>query len=74
MFDVISLDDYLARYGKLLAAQAEQSLRPAHVPGRDPLRVASLLRRPFPAQEHVISAGAKTLKRQKSLLVVGEVG
>ncbi len=74
MYDVDSLDQYRKRYGRLLAAQAEQSLRPLYVPGRDPLLVAPLLRRPFPAQQHVISAGAKTLRRQKSLLVVGEMG
>jgi hypothetical protein len=74
MNDVESLDQYLQRYGRLLAAQAEQSLRPLHVPGRDALLVAPLLRKPFPAQQHVIAAGAKTLRRQKSLLVVGEMG
>src|SRR5258708_13762134 len=74
MHDIDSLDEYLQRHGKLLAAQAEQSLRPLHRPGRDPLLVAQLLRKPFPAQSHVISAGVKALKRQKSLLVVGEMG
>jgi SNF2 family DNA or RNA helicase len=74
MHDVTSLDDYLARYGKLLAAQAEQSLRPLHRPGKDKATVAPLSRAPFPAQQHVIAAGAKALKRQRSLVVVGEMG
>src|SRR5260370_39336853 len=73
MHDVSTLDDYLARYGRLLAAQAEQSLRPLHRPGIDPARVAELPRKPFDSQRHVITAAAKALSQQRSLLVVGEI-
>src|SRR5262245_33889064 len=74
MHDVTTLDSYLAKYGKLLAAQAEQSLRPLHIPGKHAAHVPELLRKPFDAQRHVIAAGAKALKRQRSLLVIGEMG
>jgi hypothetical protein len=74
MHDIVSLDEYLAKYGRLLAAQAEQSLRPLHRPGKDKAIVAHLSRAPFAAQQHIIAAGAKALRRQRSLLVIGECG
>jgi Type III restriction enzyme, res subunit len=74
MQDLHTLDSYLARYGRLLARQAEGSMRPLHIPGRDPCRIAKLKRQPFEAQAHVIAAGAKALKRDRSLLVIGECG
>jgi Intein splicing domain len=74
MQDIHTLDAYLARYGKLLARQAEGSMRPLHIPGRDPCRIAALLRKPFEAQAHLIAAGAKALRRDRSLLVIGECG
>lgn len=72
--DIRGLDEYLHIYGPLLAKQAEQSLHPLHVPGRDPLPVLDLLREPFDAQTRVIAAARKTLHRQKALLLVGEMG
>jgi hypothetical protein len=74
MQDLDTLDSYLNRYGKLLARQAEGSMRPLHIPGRDPCRIAKLKRQPFEAQAHVIAAGAKALRRDRSLLVIGEMG
>jgi hypothetical protein len=71
---VRTLDDYLHTYGPLLGRQAERSLHPLHVPGRDPLPDLGLLRQPFEAQAHVIEASRKALLRQKVLLVVGEMG
>jgi hypothetical protein len=71
---VQSLDDYLRTYGPLLGQQAERSLEPLHVPGRDPLPAMNLLRLPFEAQAHVIEATCKALRRQKALLLVGEMG
>jgi hypothetical protein len=69
-----TLDDYLLTYGSLLGKQAERSLDPLHVPGRDPLPALDLLRTPFEAQAHVIEAARKALQRQDALLLVGEMG
>ena len=69
-----SLEDYLLTNGPLLGQQAERSLEPLHVPGRHPLPTLDLLRSPFDAQSHVIEAARKSLLRQKSLLLVGEMG
>ncbi len=46
MQDINELDSYLERYGALLGKQAQQSLAPLHVPGRDPLSPCSLQRKP----------------------------
>jgi hypothetical protein len=72
--DVRTLDECMLRYGPMLGKQAERSLAPLHVPGRDPLTITELLRDPFEAQAHVIEAARKALHRQKTLLVVGECG
>ena len=61
-------------YGSMLGKQAERSLNPLHVPGRDPLRSCHFLREPFEAQAHLIEATRKALQRQKALLLVGEMG
>lgn len=74
MIECTTLDDYLAKYGKVLAAQAERSLKPLHRPGIDACDVAVLEREPFEAQAHVCCAGAKALRRQKALKVIGEMG
>jgi hypothetical protein len=47
---ISGLDQYLETYGPLLGKQAQRSLAPLHVPGRDPLPPLDLLRRPFDAQ------------------------
>jgi hypothetical protein len=72
--DIPDLDQYMLAYGAMLGKQAEQSLNPFHVPGRDPLRRLELLREPFDAQAHVSEAICKALHRQKALLLVGEMG
>jgi hypothetical protein len=69
-----TLDDYLLANGALLGKQAERSLKPLHVPGRDHVPALHLLRDPFEAQAHVITAARKALQRQKALLLVGEMG
>ncbi len=69
-----TLEEYLVEYGSLLGQQAERSLEPLHVPGRDTLPPLDLLRPPFEAQAHVIEAIRKSLQRQKSTLLVGEMG
>jgi hypothetical protein len=73
--EIQTLDQYLVNYGPILGKQAERSLDPLHVPGRDSLPNGSdLLRTPFGAQSHVIEATRKALRKQKSILVVGEMG
>jgi SNF2 family DNA or RNA helicase len=69
-----NLDDYLGAYGPLLGKQAERSLSPLHVPGNDALPKLDLIRTPFEAQSHVIEAARQALRRQKSILLVGEMG
>jgi hypothetical protein len=72
--NVSSLDEYMLTYGPLLGKQAERSLEPLHVPGRDAVPALDLNREPFDAQAHVMEATRKALCRQKSVLVVGEMG
>jgi hypothetical protein len=74
MQDVDTLDAYLEKFGTLLGKQAQQSLAPLHVPGRDPLSPCSLQRKPFEAQAHCIEAVVKAWKRQKSVWLVAEMG
>jgi hypothetical protein len=69
-----NLDEFLRACGPDLGKQAERSLEPLHVPGRDPVRALDLLRDPFEAQAHVIEATRKALHRQKAILLVGEMG
>ncbi len=71
---VPNLDDFMRTFGPMLGQQAERALQPLHVPGRDPLPALDLLRTPFEAQRHVITAISKALGRQKSVLLVGEMG
>jgi hypothetical protein len=72
--EIKNLDEYMLAYGSLLGKQAERSLDPLHVPGRDPLPALDVLRDPFEAQAHVMEATRKALRRQKAVLVVGEMG
>jgi hypothetical protein len=69
-----TLDEYLKSYGPLLGKNAEHALSPLHIPGKQILSPTKLLRSPFAAQAHVIEATRKALARQKSLLLVGEMG
>src|SRR5712692_5975785 len=69
-----SLDSYFASYGSLLGQQAAKATRPLHVPGTDATCLPELLRRPFEAQAHVVQAGLKALRRQKSILLIAECG
>jgi hypothetical protein len=72
--EINTLEDYLLAYGSLLGMQAERSLEPLHVPGQRPLPELDLMRTPFDAQRHVIEATRQALSRQKSVLLVGEMG
>ncbi|MFO0803419.1 MAG: hypothetical protein U0791_09900 [Gemmataceae bacterium] len=69
-----SLDDYLTKFSPLLAQQAEQALAPLHRPQRDATPNLDLSRQPYEVQAHVIAAAKKALARQKSILIVGEMG
>src|SRR5262249_34939777 len=68
--EIKNLDQYMLTYGSMLGKQAERSLNPLHVPGRDTLGRLHLLREPFESQAHLIEATSKALYRQKSLLLV----
>jgi hypothetical protein len=72
--EVQTLDDYMLTYGPLLGKQAERSLEPLHIPAQHSVPNLDLNRDPFDAQAHVIEATRKALCRQKSVLLVGEMG
>jgi len=65
---------YLEKYGKLLGEQAAAATRPLHTPGKDAVLEMTLLRKPFEPQAHCIAAGVKALRRQRAILVCGEMG
>src|SRR5438552_2944221 len=69
-----TLDQYFTEYGTLLGQQAAKATRPLHVPGSDATSLPELLRQPFEAQAHVVAAGAKALRQQKSILLIAECG
>src|SRR5690349_13978214 len=69
-----NLDQYMTRYGSLLAAQASASVRPLHRRGVDAEFEQTLLREPLEGQKPIITANIKALRRQKSVFVVGECG
>jgi hypothetical protein len=68
------LSEYLQRYGKLLGQAASRATRPLHTPGVDQLIKPALLREPYPAQAHLITAGIKALNRQRALQVSASCG
>jgi hypothetical protein len=79
---ITGLDSFFDTYGQDLASQAEEILRPLHVPGTDPIPFnfadkypkGLFLRQPFEPQAHVIHAGALVLSRQKNVWIIGEMG
>lgn len=73
-FQCASLDDFLSQYGDTLASKARAMLDPLHVPARHPAVVSRLLRNPFDAQAHVVTAGVKLWRRSKALQLVAEMG
>jgi hypothetical protein len=72
--EIKTLEEYLLAHGSLLGKQAEQSLNPLHLPDQHLLPTLNLLRSPFESQANVIEAARKALQRQKSILLVGEMG
>lgn len=78
--DIRSMSEYLTRYGRALGRKAADSLRPLHVPGRDPdpsfedIVLFNPEREPFEPQKHVIEAASLMLAAQGGGFVVGEMG
>ena len=64
-----SLQEYLDRYGPLVADRARQAFEPLHVPATDAVVALDLKRPMLPAQAHVVTAAVKTLKRQKAVFL-----
>ncbi len=70
-----SMTEYLRSYGKILGRKAVSSLKPLHVPSRDPLPdFEDVLREPFPCQQHVVAAGVELLNTVGSGFICGEMG
>jgi hypothetical protein len=69
-----NLDEYLGRWGGQLAKQAALACEPLHTPGKDEIDVPDLLRKPFPAQQHVITAGIKALREYDAIQISAQVG
>ena len=69
-----TLQDYLDRYGPLVAERARQAFEPLHVPTTDAVITLDLKRPMLPAQGHVVTAAVKTLKRQKAVYLCCECG
>lgn len=73
--DITTLDHYMSEYGVLLGKQAAENTAPLHTPETDPvIDTDDLLREPFDAQSHVMTAGVKALHRQKTVVLVAEMG
>lgn len=72
----MSLTDYLAANAQILARQATERNPPLHNPDADDVHhgIPRLLRKPFPAQSHVITASVKALDLRKSLFLCGDMG
>lgn len=70
-----NLDEYFEKYGSILGTQAQERLQPLHVPGVDRLPdFSQYMRKPYPAQQHVITATVKALRQQKCVSIVAEMG
>ena len=69
-----NLQEYLDRYGPLVADRARQAFEPLHVPATDAVVALDLKRPMLPAQTHVVTAAVKTLQRQKSVFLCCECG
>ena len=69
-----TLQEYLDRYGPLVADRARQAFEPLHIPATDAVVALNLKRPMLPAQAHVVTAAVKTLQRQKSVFLCCECG
>lgn len=74
--DCQTLEQYFDRYGVLLGQQAQKTLNPLHVPGRDaPLDFSDTLRAPYVAQAHCVTAAVKAFHSHvPSILFTAAVG
>jgi hypothetical protein len=70
----VTIQEYLDRYGSLVADRARQAFEPLHVPSTDAVVSLDLKRPMLPAQGHVVTAAVKTLRRQKSVFLCCECG
>jgi hypothetical protein len=69
-----TLDEYLERYGGVLSKQSSSSMVPRHNPKTDKPIEVKLLRHPYEAQAHLISAGIKHLRKNKAIQVAAALG
>jgi hypothetical protein len=69
-----NLEEYMAQYGTILGNRTASAVAPLHKPSRDAVIEVDLLREPFEAQAHVITAIIKQLRRAKTAIMVGECG
>ena len=69
-----NLQEYLDRYGTLIAERARQAFEPLHVPTTDAVITLDLKRPMLPAQAHVVTAAVNTLNRQKAVYLCCECG
>lgn len=69
-----NLDEYLQKWGGTLASQAALACEPLHSPGVDEIVSPELLRTPFPAQQHCISAGVKALREHDAIQLSASTG
>lgn len=69
-----TLEEYLDRYGSLVADRARQAFEPLHVPSTDAVATLVLKRPMLPAQAHVATAAVKTVQRQKAVFLCCECG
>ena len=74
MMNCETLQEYLDRYGPLVADRARQAFEPLHVPATDAVVTLDLKRPMLPAQAHVVTAAVKTLSRQKAVFLCCECG
>src|SRR5262245_45929170 len=73
-FSCKTLAQFFDTWGEILGGKAQALLKPLHVPARDRPEVPPLLRTPFPAQAHAITAAVKCLARQRAVQLVCEMG
>lgn len=73
---VETLDDYLLKYGKQLAAKVIDKNKPLFVPGKDPYpeHINYLKRKPIGIQNDAIAAATKKLKKDNGVIINGEMG
>jgi hypothetical protein len=69
-----NLEEYMAQYGTILGNRTATAVDPLHKPSRDAVIEVDVLREPFEAQAHVITALIKQLRRAKTAIMVGECG